>query len=104
MGWLNVVSLLLGLIAWVLPIVNLAKHNKAEHTNWTALSFASFSACAVALFFQNIYQGHLAKIEDFSAIMDTSGGLVVISGILVFITIMLNVMVLVKYRKSSDMR
>ena len=101
MGWFNVASLLLGLIAWVLPIVNLAKHDKAEHKSWTALSFASFSTCAVALFFQNIYQDHLAKIEDFSAIMDTSGGLVVVSGALVFITILLNVVVLVKYQKNQ---
>ena len=101
MGFFNAASLLLGLIAWILPIVNLAKHNKTEHKKWIVLSFTSYSACAVALFFQNIYQDHLAKIEDFSAIMDTSQGLVVVSGVLVFITIILNAIVLVKYRKIN---
>ena len=97
----NAASLLFGLIAWILPIVNLAKYNKAEHKNWITLSFISFSACAVALFCQFIYHDHLAKIMDFSAIMDTSHGLVVVSGVLVLITIMLNAIALVKYRKIN---
>ena len=45
MAWFNVGSLILGLIAWILPIVNLAKYNKAKHKNWIALLFASMSAC-----------------------------------------------------------
>lgn len=102
MTYFNLGSLVLGLVAWFLPVVNLARHPKAANKNWIALSFSSFSACAVALFFQNIYQDHLAKIEDFSAIMDTSQGLVVVSGVLVFITIILNAIVLIKHRKIGE--
>lgn len=29
-GWLNLGSFMLGLIAWILPIINLAQHNKAD--------------------------------------------------------------------------
>ena len=102
MGWFNLASLLLGLTAWVLPIVNLAKHNKAEHKNWIVFSVSSIGACAISLFFQIVYQNYLAGKEDWSAIMDTSGALVFVSAVLLFITIMLNVIVPVKYRKISD--
>ena len=99
MTWLNLGSLILGLIAWVLPIVNLAKHNKIEHRSWIAFSLSSVSACAVSLFFQIVYHDYLAKIEDWSAIMDTSGGVVFVSAVLLLVTITLNVIVLIKYQK-----
>ena len=104
MGYLNLGSLLLGLIAWILPIANLAKHNKAEHKNWVAFSTASLIACSISLFFQIVYQDYLAKIEDWSAIMDTSGGLVFVSAVLIVVTIMLNVITLIKYRRINENR
>lgn len=102
MGYLNFGSLLLGLIAWILPIVNLAKHNKAEHKNWVAFSIASFIACSVSLFFQIVYQDYLVKIEDWSAIMDTSGALVLVSAVLIVVTIVLNIIALLKYRRINE--
>ena len=33
-GWLNIGSLVLGLIAWILPIVTLAIHNKYNNKIW----------------------------------------------------------------------
>jgi cytochrome c oxidase subunit 4 len=47
-GWLNLGSLLLGLVAWVLPVVNLMHHNKADHRNWVVFSVASVGACAIS--------------------------------------------------------
>jgi cytochrome c oxidase subunit 4 len=99
MGYLNLGSLLLGLIAWILPIVSLIKHSKTEHKNWVVFSTVSFAACSLSLFFQIVYQDYLAKIEDWSAIMDTSDELVFVSAVLIAVTIVLNVITLIKYRQ-----
>ena len=97
MGWLNLGSLVLGLIAWILPVVNLAKHNKADHRNWVAFSVASVSACAISLCMQIFYQNYLVKIEDWSALMDTSSAVALVSTVLVAVTIVLNMITLVIY-------
>lgn len=101
MSWLNAGSLVLGLIAWILPVANLAKHNKAEHKNWVVFSIASVSACAISLCMQIIYQNFLVRIEDWSAVMDTSGALALVSTVLVVVTIGLNVITLVIYNKEK---
>lgn len=89
-GWLNLGSLVLGLIAWVLPVLNLMRHNKADHRNWAALSVASISACAISLCMQIFYTDHLVKIEDWAALMDTSHAVAMVATILVVVTIILN--------------
>jgi len=53
--WLNIASLVFGLIAWILPIVNLAKHNKAGHRNWWLLCVTSLVACATSIYLQVLY-------------------------------------------------
>jgi len=102
MAWFNVGSLLLGLIAWILPIINLAKYNKAKHKNWVALLFASMSGCAISVLFQIVYQKHLVNVEDWSAVMDTIGGVLFVSTVLVAVTITLNLIAIVKYRRINE--
>ena len=63
MGWLNIGSLLLGLIAWILPVIYLMGNNKHEHANWGILSVLSISACAISISFQMFYQYHLVKLR-----------------------------------------
>ena len=101
-GWLNVGSLLLGLAAWILPIINLAKQNKAENKNWIALAMISISACAVSLFLQILYGNHLVNIEDWSALMDTKTGVAIVSSVLLAVTLALNTATLIAYRKSGS--
>ena len=101
MAWFNVGSLVLGLIAWILPIVNLAKYNKAKHKNWIVLLFASMSACAISVLFQIVYQKHLVQIEDWSAIMDTIWGVFFVSTVLIVGAITLNLITIIKYRKNN---
>jgi len=96
-GWLNLGSLVLGLIAWILPIVNLMQHNKADHRNWAAFSVASVSACAISLCMQIFYTDHLVKIEDWSALMDTSHAVALVATLLLVVTIILNAITLVVY-------
>ena len=101
MAWFNVGSLVLGLIAWILPIVNLAKYNKVKHTNWIVLLFTSMSACTISVLFQIVYQKHLVQIEDWSAIMDTIWGVLFVSTVLIVGTITLNLITIIKYRKNN---
>lgn len=102
---LNLGSLILGLIAWTLPVVNLVRHNKANHKNWVIFSVTSVSACAISLCMQIFYTNHLVKIEDWSALMDTSSAVVMVATLLLTVTIILNTMVLViHYGKNSKGR
>ena len=97
-GLLNLGSLMLGLIAWILPVVNLVKQNKADHKNWAVFSVASVSACAISLCMQIFYNNHLVRIEDWSALMDTSNAVVFVSVILLLVTIVLNTITLIIYQ------
>jgi hypothetical protein len=101
MGWLNVGSLVLGLIAWILPIMNLIMLNNQKHKNWAAFAVISVSACAVSLIFQLMYSNHLVNIEDWPALMDTAGAVVFVSSVLVGITFLLNAVTLIVYRKRA---
>jgi len=97
-GWLNIGSLALGLIAWILPVISLMRYVRQDHRNWVVLSFISFSACAISLSFQIFYHYHLVKIEDWSALMDTMGGVAFASAVLLIVTIILNSIILILYR------
>jgi len=100
--WLNLGSLVLGLVAWTLPVVNLMQHNKADHRNWVAFSIASVSACAISLCMQIFYTSHLVKIEDWSALMDTTHALVLVATIFLVVTLILNAITLVVYNKKTS--
>ncbi|MEH7237977.1 hypothetical protein [Bacillus sp. JJ1562] len=95
---LNLGSLILGLIAWILPIINLSLYKNQDHKNWFAFSVISLSACAISLCFQIIYNRHLVKIEDWAALDDITGAVAFVSVVLLIVTILLNGMTLVLYR------
>lgn len=96
--FLNIGSILLGLIAWILPIVNLMRYKNNQHKNWVVLSVMSISACAISLNFQIFYNYHLVKLEDWSAIMDITGTLVLATSVLLIFTVILNTITLIVYR------
>lgn len=98
MDLISVWSLLLGLIAWILPVMNLMRHKKQDNRNWIALSVMSLSACAISLCLQLINNNYLVQIGDLSALMDTIGTLAVVASILVIVTIILNAITLFVYR------
>ncbi|WP_078551962.1 hypothetical protein [Bacillus alkalicellulosilyticus] len=98
----NVGSFVLGLIAWILPIVILADSTKKNQKKWlVVLLFISFSACAIAVCFQLIYSFYLVTIEDWGALMDTAGGVAFAAAFLVIVTIVLNALALIAYRKRT---
>lgn len=100
-GLLNLGSLVLGLIAWILPVVSLMRYVMRDRRNWIVLSILSISACAISLWFQILYQYHLVKIEDWSALMDTTSAVAFVSAALLIVTIVLNAITLVVYRDRT---
>lgn len=96
-GWLNIFSLLLGLIAWVLPIYNIINYQKKHPTRWVILSLVSMGACATSLCLQIFYNHYLVTIKDWSALMDITGGVAFAAGTLFMITIILNAVTVILY-------
>lgn len=95
---LNIASLVLGLIAWILPVVNLLRKKR---NSWITLSMISICACAISLCFQIFYTYHKVTIEDWSALLDTMYTTAFASAVLLLITIVLNVMTLIVYRGKT---
>ena len=83
-------SLVLGLIAWILPIVNIGRYKRNYNKNWAIYSIVSISACSIAISFQVIYSNYIVQIGDWSALMDTSGTSALLSMILLISTLVLN--------------
>ncbi|MEN6391426.1 MAG: hypothetical protein ABFD04_13510 [Syntrophomonas sp.] len=100
-GWLNLGSLVLGMVAWILPLVSLLQHHKADRSNWIVFSIASISACAVSLCMQMFYTNHLVKIRDWSALMDISNAVALCAALLLTVTIILNTIMLVIITKNG---
>lgn len=85
-------SLILGLIAWILPVISIMQFKKGENKNWSTLSIFSLIACAISLYFQIYYNNYLVKIWDASALMDTVGASSFLSAVMLIVTIILNLM------------
>lgn len=100
-GLLNLGSLVLGLMAWILPVVNLMRYKKDDNKNWIVFSIMSISTCAISLCFQISYNYHLVKIKDWSALMDTAGAVAFAAAVLLIVTIILNAITLIVYRDRT---
>ena len=102
-GLLNLGSLMLGLIAWIFPVINIKRflYKKHEHRNWVVFSIMSISACATSLCFQIFYNYYLVKIGDWSALMDIMGAVTFLATGLLIVTITLNLITLILYRDRT---
>ncbi|WP_078431069.1 hypothetical protein [Metabacillus halosaccharovorans] len=98
-GLLNLGSLVLGLVAWILPIVNIVQVKNQNNRKSMTLSVLSISACAISLCFQIFYSYHLVQIEDWSALMDTAGAVAYVGAYLLIVTLLLNGVTLFIYRR-----
>lgn len=90
-GWLNIGSVLFGLIALVIPIITLMRQDNYVSNNLGVLSGISISSCAISLCMQIFYTNHLVNIEDFTAMMDTLDTVSNVSAVLLIATIVLNI-------------
>ncbi|MCA0984394.1 hypothetical protein LCL89_10085 [Halobacillus yeomjeoni] len=93
-GWLNIGSLVLGIIAWGVPVVSLMKDKKRGSRHWMAVSILSFSACGISLCFQLFYTYHKVVVQDWAALMDTMYAVSAASAVLLIVTILLNAVTL----------
>lgn len=89
-AFLNITSLILGLIAWVIPFPLLCRRQRAA----PAATLASGTACAAALLLQLGEIAHRVAIHDYPAIIDTIGAVVLAAVILVTVTAALNLALL----------
>ena len=101
-SFLMLSSLIFGLIAWILPVINLVKFNKKENKNWAILLIISISACAISLYLQIVYNNYLVKIDDITALMDTMGASAFLSTVLLVVTIILNLINIIINIKVKD--
>lgn len=98
-SWLNLASVLFGIIALVLPIFNLTINYKKVIT----FSVLSMIFCIISIWFQIVYNHYLVKVEDWTGLMDTTGTLVWGSAILALATIVLNSLSLIIDRKKLEL-
>lgn len=89
-GSFNIASLLLGLIAWALPVAAIACGKNA-----VLLSSVSFALSSLSLLFQIFYTQHLVEIRDWSAIEDTHYAVVLAAAALLIGAALLNAIAIV---------
>lgn len=99
----TVSSLFLGLAAWTLPIVNIMLTRRKKKWNWGTLATLSLSACAISMWFLYLYTNHKVNVEDWSAILDTTGAITRVTGVLLMGTLLLNLVTYFVYRKKSNL-
>lgn len=100
-GWLTTGSVLFGLIAIIVPIINLMRQDKSVISNLGVFSGISIGGCAISLCMQIFYTNHLVQIKDFTAIMDIFGTVASVSAMLLLVTISLNIITYIAYKKSN---
>jgi len=88
----GLISLLLGLLAWVLPVLVLVKH---ESKNRFYFSIASVSACAISLFTYILHANYEISENDWSALGDWAEA-IHLPTVLLVVTLALNLAVVVK--------
>lgn len=96
-GLLNIGSIVLGVIAFVLPVINLIRYNTSNNQYWFVFTLMSIISCMLSLFMQIFYINHLINIKDWTAIMDTINVVAFASAMLLVATIVLNGVTLFAY-------
>ena len=87
MTW-NIISLILGLIAWCIAFAAIKSKKKSIAYG---CSVTSFSLCVMSLFFQFLEIAGRVNNGDYTGIEDTIGAVIFAAGVLSVITIGLNV-------------
>jgi cytochrome c oxidase subunit 4 len=100
-GLLNLGSFVFGLIAWIIPVINLVKRDKSGNRIWRLPSTASAIACSISLFMQILYGNYLVGIWDWAALMDTSNAVALMSSALITGTVALNIAMVAMYKKQE---
>ena len=102
MGWMNFVSILLGLAGWGLPVWGLKRWMRGRRKDLGLCCWGSGLCCGGALWFQLRYSAHLAEIGDWPAWMDTAGAVAAVSGFLLVTTALVNGAAVLLSRQEAD--
>ena len=87
------VSLVLGLVSWMLPIVYLFVKKRRDF-----FTCSSLTCVVVSLYFQLREVARLTDQGDWSSIEDTIHAVVFAAGVLIFVTLILNILAWCKKR------
>jgi|LSQX01.1.fsa_nt_gb cytochrome c oxidase subunit 4 len=98
---LNITSLILGLIAWFIPILQRLRAKKQNLSSFGMYSILSFGSCSLSLALQYFYLAHLVEIQDWAALMDITNTLAYVAGLLASVTIILNLMLYLSLKQIS---
>lgn len=94
---LNIGSLILGVCAWLFAGLAIATHKASvSHKN----TMMSFSLCVISLVFQLFEINRRVLHADYAAIEDTIRAILIASVALVSVTIILNLVALVKSKNK----
>lgn len=102
MAWLNLGSMILGLLAWILPLLVITKFDKIKSVHGTYMLYGSLVSAILTLLFVITYRQYLISIEDWSALMDTNGSFQLASVVMVVVTIALNGVALASKIKKAQ--
>ena len=96
----NLLSLLLGLAAWVLPFVGANRFIKEKRGSFL-FSLLSLVCCAASLLFQvfSLYYG--VVIQDWSALMDTSRAILIACCVMTGGTLLANILPVLMYLEAE---
>ena len=72
-GYYNLLSLVLGLVALILPIIRITLVKNQKRNNTEFYSILSFSICCIALCLQFFEYDSVVRAGDWTALMDTLG-------------------------------
>ncbi len=94
-------SLFLGLIAWMIAIVNCVKSKVWQSKKRVVFVLISCASCIISLLLQIWFVYYLVKLNEGPTIMDLAGTTLLLSIIMAGITILLNAMAVSKGEKNN---
>lgn len=83
-------SIVLGLMAWIFPVIAIKRMEKGQKTYNSLFFFASFIACALSLCMQILNTGILVQMQDFVSLSDTAMATLCAAIVLILVTIFTN--------------
>ena len=98
---LTLIPLLLGLLAWILPIVHIVRHKKNERDCFGGLSSVSFLLCAIAIWIPILSMDLLMRNHESGTVQDLIWGFNFASMFLLMVTIILNLLAYHTYKSRK---
>ena len=89
-AWLNLGSIILGLLAWILPLFAIVRFRKNKDIYCIYMIYISLVSAILSLLFVITYRNHLINIQDLPSLMDTNDTFQLASVVMSVVTIVIN--------------